>query len=223
MSSEEEIRRNSIDQQLADAGWSQEKGNLRTEFFMRKKSTHVHESGEEYSNRSSEDQRRFADYVLLDEHGNPLAIVEAKRDSRSPLEGMEQAAEYAESIYEQTGKRPYIFLSNGDEIYFWEKDRYPPRKVSGFYTTQDLRDLEQLRLYSQPLHLFKPEASIVERAYQERAIQTIIDGIKQKKRKFLLVMATGTGKTRTVIALIDLLFRAGWIRRVLFLADRREL
>ncbi|MBA2392177.1 MAG: DEAD/DEAH box helicase family protein [Ktedonobacteraceae bacterium] len=222
MSTEAEIRQRFIDKRLAEAGWSREKGNLATELSLRKKSIHVYESGEKYSVRSSKEQR-FADYVLLDEHGDPLAIVEAKRESRSPLEGMEQAAEYAELIYEQTGKRPSIFLSNGDEIYFWEPDLYPPRLVSGFYTAQDLANLEKLRLYSQQLHLFEPKTAIVDRGYQRRAIQTVLDSIKQKRRKFLLVMATGTGKTRTVIALVDLLFRAGWVRRVLFLADRREL
>src|SRR5947199_7257208 len=115
---------------------------------------------------------------------------------------MEQAAEYATSLYETYQRRPFIFLSNGDEIYFWEWDRYPPRVVHGFHTQRDLEDLLSLRLYGQPLHLFQPDPAIVDREYQQRAVQTVLDGIKQKRRKFLLVMATGTGKTRTVIALV---------------------
>jgi len=230
VSREAEIRRNLIDKDLAEAGWSREKGNLVTEQFLPARRKQVNESTADYSyNLSSDDDSpflerdRFADYVLLGPDNLPIAVVEAKRDTRDPLEGQEQAAEYAERIFRRSGKRPSIFLSNGEEIYFWEQDRYPPRMVSGFYTAQDLVNLEQLRLYSQPLHLVQPNQAIVEREYQLRAIQTIIDGLKQKNRKFLLVMATGTGKTRTVIALVDLLFRAGWVKRVLFLADRREL
>ena len=226
MSKEADIRKDTIDKRLAEAGWNAEKGNLKKEFFLRGQKKQVNENLQGYSSSSlqpEEAYRRFADYALLDENGKPLAIVEAKRDKRSPLEGMEQAREYADRIYTQTGKRPFIFMSNGDEIYFWEQDLYPPRLVSGFYTAQDLANLAKLRLYSQQLHLFEPKTAIVDREYQRQAIQTVLDGIKQKRRKFLLVMATGTGKTRTVIALVDLLFRAGWVQRVLFLADRREL
>ena len=230
---EADIRQNLIDKQLAETGWSREKGNLVTEKFLPRRQ--IREASGDYSPTQSSSaaplhgnvpvsgRGGFADYVLLGSDGNPLAVVEAKRDTRSPLEGMEQAAEYADYIYAQTGKQPIIFLANGKEIYLWERDRYPPRLVSGFYTIRDLEDLAVRRLYSQPLHLFQPDLAIVERDYQIRAIQTVIDGIKQKKRKFLLVMATGTGKTRTIIALVSLLLGAGWVRRVLFLADRREL
>ncbi len=235
MSTEAEIRQQNIDKQLAEAGWSLEKGNLVEELFLQGKSKQVKDLPEDYTlpqisstssvsaSTHSSEKRRFADYALLGKDGKPLAILEAKRDSRSPLEGMEQAAEYADRIYRETGNQPFIFLSNGDETYFWDKDKYPPREINSFYSVEDIERLDLLRLYSQPLHLFQPEPTIVERDYQIQAIQTIIDGIKQKKRKFLLVMATGTGKTRTVIALIDILIRASWVRRMLFLADRREL
>ncbi|HZO71708.1 MAG TPA: DEAD/DEAH box helicase family protein [Ktedonobacteraceae bacterium] len=232
MSSEAEVRQKLIDKQLAIAGWSSERGNLRTEIFILGTRRQIKEAAEDYvpPQRFSPAQDHpppqrdgFADYALIGSDGSILAVVEAKRDTRSPLEGMEQAAEYVRNIYHQTGKQPFIFLGNGDELYFWELDRYPPRKVSGFYTVRDLEDLALTRLYSQPLHLFRPDPAIIERDYQIQAIQTVIDGIKQKKRKFLLVMATGTGKTRTVIALVGLLIRAGWVRRALFLADRREL
>ena len=224
MPTEAEIRRDSIDKQLAEAGWSQGQGNLVTEMFLLGTGKGIRESSQDYlPPPGTEGSRAFADYVLLGKDGEPLAVLEAKRDSRSPLEGEYQAVEYAERIHQQSGKLPFIFLSNGDETYFLDKGRYPARRINGFFTQDDLERLDLLRQYSQPLHLFQPDLSIVERDYQIQAIKTITDSMKQKKRKFLLVMATGTGKTRTIIALVQMLIRANWIKRVLFLADRREL
>ncbi len=224
MPTEAEIRQENIDKQLAEAGWSRGQGNLVTEAFLSGTKKQIREGSldDSYPARN-ESNRAFADYVMLGKDGKPLAVLEAKRDSRSPLEGERQASEYAERIYRQTGKLPFIFLSNGDETYFLDKGRYPARRVNGFFTTEDLERLDLLRQYSQQLHLFSPDPSIVERDYQLRAIQTITDGMRLKRRKFLLVMATGTGKTRTTIALVQMLIRASWVRRVLFLADRREL
>jgi type I restriction enzyme, R subunit len=225
---EAETRKQKIDQKLSEAGWSKEKGNLLEEYYISRTKL-VRDAPEEnplLSPSSANQQskhRNFADYILLGSDQKPLAILEAKRDQRSPLEGMEQAAEYATFLQETYQRQPFIFLSNGDEIHFWERGLYPPRPVQSFHTQRDLEDLLSLRLYSQPLHLFQPDPAIVDREYQQRAVLTVLDGLKQKRRKFLLVMATGTGKTRTVIALVALLFQAGWVNRVLFLADRREL
>lgn len=225
MSSEKEIRQKLIDEKLRAAGWSMENGNLVNEQYLPPTSPNLvkekKESAESYTLHSSE--KRFADYAMLDKDQRPIAILEAKNDGRSPLDGLEQVAEYADCIFAQIRKHPFIFLSNGNETYFWDREYYPPRKVSNIYTLEDMERVRDLRLYTQPLHIFKPEPAIVEREYQIQAIQTIVDGIKQRKHKFLLVMATGTGKTRTVIALIDLLIRAKRVNRVLFLADRREL
>src|SRR6266702_8605170 len=224
MPTEAEIRQENIDKQLAEAGWSRGQGNLVTEAFLSGTKKQQSESSLDDSYPARNDSNRaFADYVMLGKDAKPLGVLEANRDSRSPLEGERHASEYAERIYRQTGKLPFIFLSNGDETYFLDKGRYPARRVNGFFTTEDLERLDLLRQYSQQLHLFSPDPSIVERDYQLRAIQTITDGMRLKRRKFLLVMATGTGKTRTTIALVQMLIRASWVKRVLFLADRREL
>ncbi len=118
---------------------------------------------------------------------------------------------------------PFIFLTNGKEIQFWDRDRYPPRKVAGFYTRDDLERLRHQQQYAQPLCDITINPDIAGRDYQNEAIRRVTEGIDEAKRKFLLVMATGTGKTRTTIALVDTLLRAKRVQRVLFLADRREL
>jgi len=182
MSTEAEIRQENIDKQLAEAGWSRSQGNLVTEAFLSgaNKWLREHSPDDPYL-AETESNRAFADYIFLSKDGKTLAVLEAKRDSRSPLEGERQAVEYAERIYQQTDKLPFIFLSNGDETYFIDKDRYPARRVNGFFTPDDLERLDLLRQYSQPLHLFQPDLSIVERDYQLRAIQTITDGMRLKR------------------------------------------
>jgi type I restriction enzyme, R subunit len=123
MSTEAEIRQENIDKQLAEAGWSRAQGNLVTEAFLSGTNKRVRERSPDDSHLvRNESNRAFADYVLLGKDGKPLAVLEAKRDSRSPLEGERQAVEYAELIYQQTGKLPFIFLSNGDETYFIDSD-----------------------------------------------------------------------------------------------------
>lgn len=166
---------------------------------------------------------QFADYVLLGSDNKPLAVVEAKRTSRDELAGKRQAADYADAIKAKFGHDPFIFLTNGKEIQFWDRDRYPPRKIAGFYTRDDLERLRHQRQYAEPLHLLTINPDIAGRDYQNEAIRRVTEGIDTAMRKFLLVMATGTGKTRTTIALVDTLLRAKRVQRVLFLADRREL
>ncbi|TOJ24057.1 restriction endonuclease subunit R [Vibrio parahaemolyticus] len=166
---------------------------------------------------------QFADYVLLGSDGNPIALVEAKRSSRDEIAGKRQAADYADAIKTKFGNDPFIFLTNGKEIQFWDRERYAPRKISGFYTRNDLERLLHQRQYAQPLNRIIINADIAGRDYQNEAIRRVTEGVDESKRKFLLVMATGTGKTRTTIALVDALLRAKRIQRVLFLADRREL
>lgn len=168
-------------------------------------------------------RNQFVDYVLLDSDGVPIALVEAKRTSRDALAGKRQAADYADQIKRRFGVDPFIFLTNGTEIWFWDRERYPPRRVSGFYTLEDLERLHHQRRYAQPLDQVSINPEIAGRDYQNEAIRRVTEGVAEARRKFLLVMATGTGKTRTAIALIDLLLRARRVQRVLFLADRREL
>jgi type I restriction enzyme R subunit len=201
-----------IDTQLARAGWSKGRRTLVEEFLLKAAET---------EGIWGDDQ--FADYILLGTDGKPLAVVEAKRSSRDALAGKRQAADYADAIKSKFGLDPFIFLTNGREIQFWDRDRYPPCKVAGFYTRDDLERLKHQKQYAVPLHEVTLNATIAGRDYQNEAIRRVTEGIDAAKRKFLLVMATGTGKTRTTIALVDSLLRAKRVQRVLFLADRREL
>lgn len=167
--------------------------------------------------------REFVDYALLDATRRPLAIVEAKKSSRNPLEAERQAADYADRIQRRHDIDPFIFLANGDEIWFWHRTLYPPRKVSGFFNEDDLTRIAHLDRYGKPLTGVTPLPNIVDRAYQIEAVKTIAERIEAARRRFLMVLATGTGKTRVAVALVELLMRQERIQRVLFLADRREL
>lgn len=210
---EAKTRTEIIDSQLAHAGWSQSRRTLVEEFLLK-------EAGEPDGVYGS---KQFADYVLLSSAGKPIAVVEAKRSSRDELSGKRQAADYADIIKAKFDSDVFIFLTNGKEIQFWDRERYAPRKVSGFYTRDDLERLHHQRMFAQPLSGITINGDIAGRDYQNEAIRRVTEGIDTSKRKFLLVMATGTGKTRTTIALVDTLLRSKRVQRVLFLADRREL
>lgn len=209
---EAQTRAQAIDSQLAHAGWSRNRRTLVEEFLLK-----IAEPDSGYGNE------QFADYVLLGSDGNPIAVVEAKRSSRDELAGKRQAADYADAVKAKFGSDPFIFLTNGKEIQFWDRERYAPRKVSGFYTRDDLERLHHQRQFAQSLAGVTINADIAGRDYQNEAIRRVTEGVDAANRKFLLVMATGTGKTRTTIALIDTLLRSKRVQRVLFLADRREL
>lgn len=210
--SEASTRTELIDAQLARAGWSKSRRTLVEEMVL-----HVEQPDSAYRHG------QFADYVLLGSDGQPLAVVEAKRTSRDELVGKRQAADYASAIKARFGINPFVFLTNGKEIQFWDLDRYPPRKIGGFYTRDDLERLRHQQRHAQPLRDVAINPGIAGRDYQNEAIRRVTEGIDAAKRRFLLVMATGTGKTRTTIALVDTLLRARRVQRVLFLADRREL
>ncbi|MCG5434442.1 DEAD/DEAH box helicase family protein [Mycobacterium sp. MYCO198283] len=166
----------------------------------------------------------FVDYVLWGKDGLPLAIVEAKRTSKSPQVGQQQAKLYAHCLEAMTGRRPVIFYTNGYEHWIWDDAAgYPPREIQGFYTRDELELLVQRRQTRRPLTDMPIDSAIVERHYQHRAIRAIDDAFTAKQREALLVMATGSGKTRTVIALVKQLMEANWVKRVLFLADRTAL
>jgi type I restriction enzyme, R subunit len=166
----------------------------------------------------------FVDYVLWGDNGKPLGLVEAKRTKRDARVGQQQAKLYADCLEKQFGQRPIIFYSNGYEHWIWDDQNYPPRSVQGFYTKDELERLIQRRTTRVSLGATEINKAIVERFYQERAIRRIGEAFeKDHDRKALVVMATGAGKTRTVIALCDLMMRCNWAKRVLFLADRIAL
>lgn len=164
------------------------------------------------------------DYVLWGDDGKPLGLVEAKRTRRDPRVGQQQAKLYADCLAQQYGQRPLIFCSNGYDHWFWDDTNYPPRAVQGFYKKSELELLVQRRTTKKSLASAEVDKKIVERYYQTRGIRKVAEALEQDhERKALLVMATGAGKTRSVIALADLLMRCNWVKRVLFLADRVAL
>ncbi|MDP2619161.1 MAG: DEAD/DEAH box helicase family protein [Hyphomicrobiales bacterium] len=166
----------------------------------------------------------FVDYVLWGDDGKPLALVEAKRTKRDARVGQQQAKLYADCLETQFGRRPLIFYTNGYEHWLWDDATYPPRPVQGFLKKDELLLLHQRRTTRKSLATVEIDTGIVERFYQTRAIRRIGEAFdKDHQRKALLVMATGSGKTRTVIALIDQLMRANLVKRALFLADRVAL
>lgn len=166
----------------------------------------------------------FIDYVLWGDDGKPLAIVEAKRTRRDPQEGQHQAQLYADCLEQQFGQRPIIFYTNGYQHWLWDDASYPPRPVKGFLKKSELGLLIQRRQTRRSLLAAEIDQKIAGRYYQTRAIRRISEAFeRQNERKALVVMATGAGKTRTVIALCDLLMRCNWVKRVLFLADRVAL
>ncbi|MBT9312038.1 DEAD/DEAH box helicase family protein [Leptothoe kymatousa] len=165
----------------------------------------------------------YADYVLWGDDGKPLAVVEAKKSTVDPTTGQRQAELYADCLEAMHGQRPLIFYTNGYTTWLWDDTVYPPRQVTGFYKKDELARLIRRRTQRQSLDTAQVKDAIAGRYYQKRAIGSIFEQFTQARRKALLVMATGTGKTRTAIALVDVLQRAGWVKRALFLADRVSL
>ena len=166
----------------------------------------------------------FVDYVLWGDDGKPLALVEAKRTKKDVKVGQQQAKLYADCLEAQYGQRPVIFYSNGYEHWLWDDARYAPRAVQGFFKKPELELMIQRRTSRKKLAEAVINPAIVERPYQHRAIRRIDEAFEvDNQRKALVVMATGAGKTRTVIALADVLMRCNWAKRVLFLADRVAL
>jgi type I restriction enzyme R subunit len=206
---EAETRAALIDFLLSEAGWTARVKGKDIEFPVKG-----------MPNASGEG---IVDYVLWGDDGKPLALVEAKRTTKDALAGQQQAKLYADCLEKQYGQRPVIFCSNGYEHFLWDDAYYPQRAVQGFYKKDELALLIQRRTTRKELRHAPVKTAIVERYYQDRAIRKIAEDFEAKSRKALLVMATGSGKTRTVIALTELLMRCNWTKRVLFLADRKAL
>jgi type I restriction enzyme R subunit len=167
------------------------------------------------------------DYVLWGADGLPLAVVEAKRTRRDAQAGQYQARDYAHALEKAFGRRPVIYYTNGHEHWCWDDNEvsgYPPRRVAGLRTADQLEALVRRRVDRKDLNRAPIEEKIVDRYYQHRAIRAVGKAFQDdNQRGALLVMATGSGKTRTVVALVDQLMKAGWAKRVLFLADRTAL
>ena len=168
-------------------------------------------------------QTGCCDYVLFGKDGLPLAVIEAKRTSKDPNIGRKQAVLYADCLEQEFGRRPMIFTTNGFETYFWDDRSGPQRKVSGVFSKEDLQKLMNRRTERLNLMNISIDDKITDRYYQKEAIRAVCEKIEQGFRKHLLVMATGTGKTRTASSLVDVLSRGKWVTNILFLADRTAL
>lgn len=214
--SEEDTRRRLIDSQLATAGWKVGDRGTNTEEVTQEERV-LHQP-----TRSGEGK---ADYVLWDDDGLPLAVIEAKRTATDAEAGRNQAKLYADGLEKMHGQRPVIFCTNGYEVWIWDDAQgYPSRPLQGFYSKDSLQYLLKFqRATKKPLESVPINTDIVERLYQLEGIKRVNERFSAKRRHTLVVMATGTGKTRVAIALVDVLIRANWAKRILFLCDRREL
>lgn len=219
MNNEKHTRKEIIDNRLKQAGWIVgDRSQVVEEFDIVVDKNLVMEAATPYAGH------QYSDYVLLGKDGKPLAVVEAKKTAVDAAIGREQAKQYCQNIQtNHGGELPFCFYTNGHDIYFWDLDNYPPKKVHGFPTRADLERYSYIRKARKTLAGELINTKIAGRDYQIRSIRAVMEAIEKRKRKFLLVMATGTGKTRTCIALVDALMRAGWAERVLFLVDRIAL
>jgi type I restriction enzyme R subunit len=208
---EKATRKRLIDSMLFEAGWDVTNAEL----------VRVEEPVKHQPTTSGDG---FADYVLLGNDGIPLAVVEAKKTAESPEKGRQQAKCYADGLEKMYGRRPVIYYTNGFEVTMWnDGDGEPPRKVYGYHSKDSLIYKTTRRDRRLPAREVMPDPQIADRPYQTEAITRVIERFAGKHRRALIVQATGTGKTRIAISLCEALIRAGWVRRVLFLCDRREL
>lgn len=210
---ENKTRQLLIDSQLAQAGWDiNNPDNVGIEVKV--------------SHQPTTSGTGYIDYVLWDDNGTPLAVVEAKRSREHIQKGREQARYYAEGLAkEHNCLVPIVFYTNGYEICIWDTKQYNTyRQIFGFYSKDSLKFLQFQYQHKEPnLELLNPSSDIAGRPYQIEAIKSVTSQFQNQRRKALIVQATGTGKTRVSIALVELLLRSRWIKRVLFLCDRKEL
>ncbi|MCG8182754.1 DEAD/DEAH box helicase family protein [Tenacibaculum piscium] len=220
LTSESETRKLFIDVLLKEAGFNSLKKGLDIEFSVTGMPKVTNPSGVGY-----------VDYVLWGDNGLPLAVIEAKSTLHDAAKGKHQAFLYANCLEKMTGQRPIIFYSNGFETFIWDDTFYPSREVSGFYTKSELEFLIEKRKSREDIRNFTVNTNIAGRPYQLEALKRIGDSLvtthqgylKGKNREALLVMATGSGKTRTAAAAVDMFVKCNWAKRVLFLADRNAL
>jgi type I restriction enzyme R subunit len=212
---EEATRRHLVDVMLAEAGWHVGDGGASTD-----------EVGQEVGvdHQPTESENGQADYVLSDDDGTPLGVIETKKTAINVEAGRTQARCYADGLERQYGVRPFIFCTNGYDIEMWnDADGEPPRRLYAFPSRDSLQYRRFQRRERQPRATVAPRPGIIDRIYQYEAVKRVVEKFAEKKRRSLVVMATGTGKTRVAVALCDALIQAKWVRRILFLCDRREL
>ena len=213
--SEEATRRRLVDVMLTEARWQVGDGGASTD-----------EVGQEVEvgHQPTESGKGRADYVLYDDDGTPLGVVETKKTAIKVEDGRTQATSYADGLEKQYDVRPFIFCTNGYDIEMWnDEDNEPPRRLYAFPSRDSLQYRRFQRRERHPRATVAPGPGIIDRIYQYEAIKRVVEKFAEKKRRSLVVMATGTGKTRVAVALCDALIRAKWVRRILFLCDRREL
>lgn len=213
--SEAETRRLYIDLMLREAGWQ----ILDTKGLVQPSKACIEV---ELQGMPNTHEVGYADYVLFGSNGKPLAVVEAKRTSVSPIKGKHQAELYADCLEARYGVRPVIYYTNGFDTRIIDGLGYPPRRLYSFHTEDDLERMIQKR-GRKDITDFTINDNITDRYYQKTAIKAVCEHYNTKHRKGLLVMATGTGKTRVAISLVDVLKRNDWVKNVLFLADRTSL
>jgi type I restriction enzyme, R subunit len=212
---EETTRRRLIDTQLVAVGWKLGDAGKSTE-----------QVGQEVkiTGMQSDSGNGIADYVLWGDDGKPLAVIEAKRASKDLEQGRTQAKLYADALEKKHDVRPVIFYTNGHDINVWDDaQKYPPRRVYGFYSKDSLQYLHLQRSTKKALAATAPATDIAGRLYQLEAVKRVTERFSDRHRHVLIVQATGTGKTRVAISLCETLQRAGWVKRILFLCDRKEL
>ena len=207
--SEYQTRKIYIDYMLRDAGWTEGVDWI---------------NEVELKGMPNKSEVGYADYVLFGRDNKPLAVLEAKRTCVDVSKGRQQAKLYADLLEKEYGRRPIIFLSNGFDTRIWDDKFYPERRVASVYSRRDLEKLFNLRTGRTSLKYVSVDKNIAGRYYQEGAIKAVCRAFdEENRRKALLVMATGSGKTRTVMALCDVLLQHGWVKNILFLADRNSL
>ncbi|TNC81300.1 MAG: DEAD/DEAH box helicase [Oleiphilus sp.] len=213
---EAQTRRRLIDTELHSRGWDIDlvKGNNTEEVTLE----------EEVDGQPTETGIGYCDYVLWDDNGKPLAVIEAKRTRESAEKGRQQAKIYADSLEKKYNQRPVIFYTNGHDIYIWDDAQgFAPRKLYGFYSKNSLQYLIRQRSERKDIHQTPIDVDIAGYDYQIESITRVCERFSDNHRKALIVQATGTGKTRVAIALTKRMIDAGWAKRILFLCDRKEL
>jgi len=224
--SEYKTRREKIDVLLSKAGWDvNNPAHVVIEVDTKQSDfkAHNYKTVKETLHDPNADEKAYADYLLLGSSGSPLAIIEAKRTSKDAVLGQKQAEGYADDIERQTGKDVFIFLTNGYEIWFWNRALENPRMVKGFHSREALERVKFQNEFRKEFNEVPIRKEIIDRPYQIEAVKRVLEGLEKGRRKFLIVHATGTGKTRVAMALIDVLLRANRAQKILFLADRKAL